>query len=278
MEVELKVTFYGTRGSTPIAEPDFTQFGGNTSCILITFKNGRIGILDAGTGIRRLGNDFAARSIEQYDNIFIGLSHTHWDHIQGFPFFKPAYDPRRHFTISIYGKDRTTNNLESIFATQMQRDYFPVSLDKMGAALMFWQANITDFTTPSGVNIKATKHHHPGEAYGYRITEGKTTLVYCTDVEHAGGIDPNVVALARNADLLIHDAQYTPDELKDKRGWGHSSWEQAVEVALQADVKQLALFHHDPEHNDAFLLNIEKECQRLFSEAFLAREGLELEI
>ena len=274
----MKVTFYGTRGSTPIAEPDFSQFGGNTSCILLTFKNGRIGILDAGTGIRKLGYDFAVRCIEQYDNIFIGLSHTHWDHIQGFPFFKPAYDPRRHFTISIYGKDRSANNLESIFARQMQRDYFPVSLDKMGAALMFWQADITDFTAPSGVNIKATKHNHPGNAYGYRITEGKTTLVYCTDVEHDGGIDPNVVALARNADLLIHDAQYTPDELKDKRGWGHSSWEQALEVALQADVKKLALFHHDPDHNDAFLLNIEKECQRLFSEAFLAREGLEVEI
>jgi len=274
----LKVTFYGTRGSIPIAEPDYAQFGGNTSCILITFKNGRIGILDAGTGIRKLGDDFAARSIEQYDNIFIGLSHTHWDHIHGFPFFKPAYDPKRHFTISIYGKGKSTNNLESIFATQMQRDYFPVSLDKMGANLLFWQANITDFTTPSGVNIKATKHNHPGDAYGYRITEGKTTLVYCTDVEHAGGIDPNVVALARNADLLIHDAQYTPSELKYKKGWGHSSWEQALEVALQAEVKKLALFHHDPEHNDAFLLNIEKECQRLFSEAFLAREGLEIEI
>ncbi len=274
----MKVVFYGTRGSTPVAEPDFVRFGGNTSCILVTFKNGRMTIFDAGTGIRKLGHDFAARSIEQYDNIFVGLSHTHWDHIQGFPFFQPAYDPRRHFTISIYREGRNANDLGSIFATQMQRDYFPVSLDKMGATLTFWQTDITDFTTPSGVNVIASKHHHPGDAYGYRITEGKTTLVYCTDVEHVGGIDPNVVALARNADLLIHDAQYTPEELKDKKGWGHSSWEQAVEVALQARVRRLALFHHDPEHNDSFLLNIEKECQRLFSEAFLAREGLEVEI
>jgi phosphoribosyl 1,2-cyclic phosphodiesterase len=276
--VELKVAFYGTRGSIPVAEPDYVQFGGNTSCILITFTNGRIGILDAGTGMRKLGHDFAVRSIEQYDNVFIGLSHTHWDHIQGFPFFIPAYDRRRHFTISICEEGRNTNDLESIFATQMQHDYFPVSLDKMGATLIFWQADVTDFTTPSGVNIIASKHNHPGNAYGYRITEGKTTLVYCTDVEHVGGIDPNVVALARNADLLIHDAQYTPEELKDKKGWGHSSWEQAVEVALHAGVKKLALFHHDPEHNDAFLLNIEKECQRQFSEAFLAREGLEIEM
>lgn len=178
----------------------------------MTFGNGRIGILDAGTGIR--------------------------------------------------------------FAAQMHRDYFPVSLDKMGADLTFWQAEHTDFTTPSGVHIKAARHNHPGGAYSYRITEGSTTLVYCADVEHVDGIDPTIVDLARYADLLIHDTQYTPDELKEKRGWGHSSWEQALEVALQAKVKKLALFHHDPEHNDAFLLNVEKECQRIFSEAFLAREGV----
>jgi len=260
-----------------VAESDYVRVGGNTSCILITFNNGRIAILDAGTGIRKLGHDFAARSVEQYDGIFIGLSHTHWDHIQGFPFFEPAYDPRRHFTVSIYREGRNTSHLENVFATQMQRDYFPVPLDKMGATVLFWQTNLPDFTAPSGIKVIASKHSHPGDAYGYRITEGKTTLVYCTDVEHVGGIDPAVVGLARNADLLIHDAQYTPEELKkDKKGWGHSSWEQAVEVAVQAGVKKLALFHHDPEHNDAFLLNIERECQRLFSEAFLAREGIEI--
>ena len=121
----MKVTFYGTRGSISVSGKEFSQFGGNTACILLTFKNGRIAILDAGTGIRKLGNDFQARSIEQYDNIFIGLSHTHWDHIQGFPFFQPAYDPRRHFTIAICGKGRKHVSLESIFNTQMMRDYFP---------------------------------------------------------------------------------------------------------------------------------------------------------
>jgi len=274
----VRITFYGTRGSTPVAEPDYVRFGGNTACVLITFKNGRIGILDAGTGIRKLGHDFTARAIEQYDGIFVGLSHTHWDHIQGFPFFEPAYDPRRHFTISIYRHGQAAGDLENIFATQMQRDYFPVSLDKMGATLRFWQSDLPDFTAASGVTVTASRHSHPGDAYGYRITEGETTVVYCTDVEHAGGIDPAVVRLATNADLLIHDAQYTPEELKHKKGWGHSSWEQAVEVALQAGAKKLALFHHDPEHDDSFLLNLEKECQRLFPEAFLAREGFEIEL
>lgn len=274
----MKVTFYGTRGSFPVTGKEFSEFGGNTACILLTFENGRIAILDAGTGIRKLGNDFQARSIEQYDNIFIGLSHTHWDHIQGFPFFQPAYDSKRHFTIAICGKDRQLNSLESIFEAQMQRDYFPVPLAKMGATLTFWQPDTSCYTAPSGVRIIASGHNHPGGAYTYRITEGSTTLVYCTDIEYSGKIDNNIVSLARNADLLIHDAQYSPDELKEKKGWGHSSWEQAVEVVKTASVKRLALFHHDPEHDDAFLLNMEKECQAGFAGAFFAREGTEIDI
>ena len=274
----MKVTFYGTRGSIPVAERDFLQFGGNTACIFLSFDNGRVAILDAGTGIRKLGEYLIHRSIEQYDNIFIGLSHTHWDHIQGFPFFNPAYDPKRHFTIAIYGKDRKINSLENIFQIHMQQEYFPVPLEKMGAILTFWQPDMSSFTTPSGVQVVTSRHNHPGGAYGYRITEGTKTIVYCTDIEHGEEIDLNVVTLARNADLLIHDAQYSPDELKDKKGWGHSSWEQAVEVAKQAGVKKLALFHHDPEHNDAFLQNMEKQCQKRFAESFFAREGMEITI
>ncbi|MBW2195335.1 MAG: MBL fold metallo-hydrolase [Deltaproteobacteria bacterium] len=274
----MKVTFYGTRGSIPVPEPDFVRFGGNTPCILITFGSGRIVILDAGTGIRKLGNDLLAASHEQYDEIIIGLSHTHWDHIHGFPFFKLIEDPRRHITLGICGKDPRMRDLKSIFQTQMGIDYFPVSLDELGAKLAFWQPDVTTYTHPRGVNIEACRHNHPGGAYSYRITEGNKTLVYCTDVEHLDGIDPNIVALSRNADLLIHDAQYTPEELKDKKGWGHSSWEQAVEVAEQAGVRKLALFHHDPEHSDTFLLNMEQEIQRRFPRAFLAREGMEIQL
>ena len=227
--------------------------------------------------IRKLGNDLLARSHEQYDNIFIVLSHTHWDHIQGFPFFKPAFDPRRHFTIFICGKGRHAKNLKNLFKTQMQRDFFPVPLDRLGANFTFWEPDITRYEHPRGVELTASIHKHPGGAYGYRITEGDKTLVYCTDVEHGDKIDQKVVALSRNADLLIHDAQYTQAELKDKKGWGHSSWEQAVEVAQQAGVKKLALFHHDPEHDDKYLLKLEKKCQKRFPDAFLAREGTVVE-
>jgi phosphoribosyl 1,2-cyclic phosphodiesterase len=274
----MEVIFYGTRGSIPVADRDFLLFGGNTACIFIRFDNGRVAILDAGTGIRKLGEDFLRRSIGQYDNIFIGLSHTHWDHIQGFPFFMPAYDPKRHFTIAIYGKDRKIDSLENIFAIQMEQEYFPVPLNKMGAQFTFWQADIPTFTTPSGIQIVASRHNHPGGAYGYRITEGTKTLVYCTDIEHGDEIDLNVVSLARNADLLIHDAQYSPDELRDKKGWGHSSWEQAVEVAHQAGVRKLALFHHSPDYNDTFLQDMEKQCQEWFPDSFFAREGLAVSI
>ena len=272
----MKVTFYGTRGTMPVADPDYTQFGGNTACILITFSTGRVAILDAGTGIRKLGNDLLSSSHEQFGNISIILSHTHWDHIQGFPYFELAYDPRRNFTISICGKGRMGKDLKSIFSTQMQNDFFPVSLEEMGAKFTFLQPDITTYEHPSGIKLEASKHSHRGDAYGYRIEEGGKTLVYCTDVEHKDGIDPNVVALSKNADLLIHDAQYTPDELKVKRGWGHSSWEQAIEVAERAGVKKLALFHHDPEHNDTFLSNMEIECRKRFADLFLAREGDEI--
>ena len=274
----MKVKFYGTRGSMPIADPDYVQYGGNTSSVLVTFSTGRVAILDAGTGIRNLGNDLLKNSHEQYDNISLILSHTHWDHIQGFPYFELAYDPRRNFTISICGKERVGKDLESIFATQMQNDFFPVPLEKMGAKFVFLQPDITAYENPWGIKLTATKYSHRGDAYGYRIEEGGKVLVYCTDVEHKEGIDPNVVALSRNADLLIHDAQYTTEELKGKRGWGHSSWEQAIEVAKQAGVKKLALFHHDPDHNDTFLSNIEKECQMRYPQSFLARECNEVEL
>jgi len=274
----VKVKFYGTRGSVSVADRDFIEFGGNTSCVAVRFGNGRIAIFDAGTGIRRLGNDLIAEGHEQWDNIFIILSHTHWDHIQGFPFFKPAYDSRRTLTLAIPGECGGMRSLEDIFTVQMQNEFFPVPLDKMGADIHFWEPRINEYTSQFGVTISAALHPHPGCAHSYRVEEDGKVLVYCTDVEHGEGIDPEVVAIARDADLLIHDAQYTPEELQEKKGWGHSSWVQAVEVAEQAGVKRLALYHHDPEHNDDFMREIERKCRDRFPESFAAREGMEVEL
>jgi phosphoribosyl 1,2-cyclic phosphodiesterase len=272
----MKARFYGTRGSTPVCECDFQEFGGNTTCVLLADDRGQVAILDAGSGIRNLGKDLIASGHRQDGTTFIALTHFHWDHIQGFPFFAPAYDPKRHFTISAFGGGTQARDLKSIFAGQMQREYFPVSLDQMGATFAFHEPAGDGFVV-GPTRVTSYRHNHPGGAFTYRIESQGKVLVFCTDIEHGDAIDPNIVELARGADLLIHDAQYTPDELVHKKGWGHSSWEQAVEVARQAGAKRLALTHHDPDHTDAFLRRAEEECQRRFPDAVFAREKMEID-
>jgi len=274
----MKVVFYGTRGSIPVPELPFVKAGGNTSCVLVRFDSGEIAVLDAGTGIRRLGDDLLADENQKYDEIFIGLSHTHWDHIQGFPFFKPVYDPNRRITISMCGREKHEKDVGSIFAAQMQQDYFPVSFNNLQAEIGFCETDREVFTTRSGATIYSREHNHPGMAFGYRLEEQGKSVVYCTDVEHSNGIDERVVAFAKGADLLIHDAQYTTEELGRYRGWGHSSWEQAIEVSIKAGVKKLALFHHDPDHDDHFLFELEREYRKQHPNIFVVCEGMEIRI
>ncbi len=274
----MNVTFYGTRGSIPIPEKEFMLFGGNTSCVKITLNDGTVIIFDAGTGIRKLGDELLKSSYDKSKEINIVLSHTHWDHIQGFPFFAPAYFKDGKILIAICGVERESPGLEKIFGTQMQSEYFPVPLEKMGASFRFWQPDVNELTGPLGNKWEILKHDHPGGAYSYRFTEDDKTIVYCTDIEHGESINSEIIHLSRNADLLIHEAQYNNEELKSKRGWGHSSWEQAVEVAKAANVKNLAFFHHDPSHDDTYLLNLEKEVQKEFPTSFFARESMFLEI
>jgi phosphoribosyl 1,2-cyclic phosphodiesterase len=271
----MRVKFYGTRGSIPVPEKDYMLFGGNTACVLVTFDNDQRAILDAGSGLRKLGEELTASPWTQ-TRLPIILSHTHWDHIQGFPFFKPAFLEK--YTLDIYLSNRfgLKRNLKSIFSTQMRFEYFPVDLKKLSACIRFWEPEQESSVTEWGAKVTACPLNHPGHAYGYRFEYGGKTLVYCTDVEHGQGIDPRVVVLAQQADLLIHDAQYTPQELPLHKGWGHSSWLQAIAVAKQANVKRLALFHHDPSHNDNFLIEQEKQAQTLFSHSFFAREGMEI--
>jgi phosphoribosyl 1,2-cyclic phosphodiesterase len=241
-------------------------------------KTNRIGIFDAGTGIRDLGNDLVASGHEQ-DQIFIVFTHFHWDHIQGFPFFTKAYDPKQKINIFTMGKGKNNDEIKGLFTTLMQSEYFPVPFDKMGASFDFMHPDVlSGIFGPLQVKITANRHNHPGGAYGYRIEREGKVLVFCTDIEHGDEIDQNVVELCKDADLLIHDAQYTSEELKVKKGWGHSSYEQAIQVAEMAGVKQLAITHHDPDHDDEFLLGMEKQCQERFPNCVLAREKMEIEI
>lgn len=278
----MKLKFYGTRGSIPICDAAFQQFGGNTSCFQITFPDiNQIAIIDAGTGIRSLGRDLRAMGHKQ-EQIVLAFTHFHWDHIQGFPFFSPAYDPEQNLAILTVGEEQEISDLREVFETQMQSTYFPVQLEHMGAQFRFVQiAKATEHfrkMNHAATTITAQKLNHPGGSYGYRIERQGKVLVICTDVEHGVEIDSDVVALAKNADLLIHDAQYTAEELERRRGWGHSSYDQAMQVAEMAGVKRLAMTHHDPDHDDDFLTRMEKLCQERFKESLLAREGMELEM
>jgi phosphoribosyl 1,2-cyclic phosphodiesterase len=276
----MKVKFYGTRGSTPVCDPEFQEFGGNTTCFQISFPDtGRITIIDAGTGIRDLGKALVAASHRQ-DEIFICFTHFHWDHIQGFPFFAPAFNAGQKINMLALGKGRRVTNMRRIFATQMQAEYFPVQLERMGASFEFLHLDKASeyFYSDHGTFTKVTanRHNHPGGAYGFRVERQGKVLVICTDIEHGDEIDPNVVKLSQGADLLIHEAQYTKEELKSRKGWGHSSYEQALQVAEMAGVKMLAITHHDPDHDDAFLRQMERKCQRRFPHCVLAREKMEI--
>ncbi len=278
----MKLKFYGTRGSIPVCDAGFQEFGGDTTCLQIAFTDtNRIAIIDAGTGVRNLGKDLRVIGHKQ-DQIVIAFTHFHWDHIQGFPFFAPAYDPSQKLTLLTIGRGQTVTNLREIFEVQMQSQYFPVQLDHMGANFEFLQ--IADaskhFTAVNNVEtvVTALRHNHPGGAYTFRIERNGKVLVVCTDVEHEEQMDPQLVELARGADLLVHDAQFTAEELKNRRGWGHSSFDQAMQFAEMAGVKRLALTHHDPEHDDEFLQRIEKLCQERFPNALLARQGMEIAI
>lgn len=275
------IKIYGARGSTPVCERGYQLFGGNTTCIFADLldndRSKMIVVFDAGTGIRRLGRDILNGILPDTEFIFLVFTHFHWDHIQGFPFFDPAYDPGKKIAIFSPHSHMLDRDLKQIFEVQMQKEYFPVPLERMGADLQFFTAEQyqTYLNPEQYVEFTYRLHNHPSGAFSYRLEARGHSVVICTDLEHGASIDPEVVAFCRNADLLIHDAQYTDEELVYRRGWGHSSYGQAIQVAQLAGVQQLIFTHHDPEHDDLFLLAVEKKCQEIFPNCALAREGME---
>ena len=273
----MKIKFYGTRGSIPVSDPDFMEFGGNTTCLFISGIDEGAGtlIMDAGTGIRKLGKDIMNGNIKAGEEISLGFTHFHWDHIQGFPFFALAYNPESKIHISTAGK-RKIQNLKDIFSTQMQSIYFPVQLENMGAQIEFEKYNTDVVVGEKGAIVNIIEVNHPGGCIGIRFKFNKKSVVFCTDIEHPDEIDEDVVKLSMNADVLIHDAQYTDEELLTHKGWGHSSYSQAIEVAERSNVKQLIITHHDPDHNDEFLRKMEKNCQERFKDLVFARDNYEL--
>ncbi len=236
-------------------------------------------ILDGGTGLRVLGDALVKEMPVQASMFF---SHMHWDHIQGFPFFKPALLTGNHF--ELYGGKDLGTTLAKTLAGQMNYPNFPLSLEQMASTMRFHEfqdGQVVDLG--DGVNVTAHSLRHPSGCYGYRIAYGGKAIAYCTDTEHGKEPDRNVLELARNADIFIYDAQYTPEEYAgehgaSKVGWGHSTFEQGALLASMSGAKRLVLFHHDPAHADAEILEIERRCKERFPATDAAREGLSYEI
>ncbi len=282
----MKVRFWGVRGSVPSPGPNTVRYGGNTPCVEIR-AGGRLMIADAGTGIRALGEalvrERAGAPIEAH--VFIG--HTHWDHIQGLPFFAPLY--RAESLITLYGLPGTTKAFQEVLAGQMSSAYFPVRPEDLAAKPVHVELR---GPVPIG-DARVTYHYlnHPGVTAGFRFEHAGRSACYLSDHEpysrlNAGGefMDKEDAAVARfaaDADLMICESQYTPDEYRQRRGWGHSAFEDVLELALRAKVRRLALFHHDPAHDDAKIDEIEQACAKASAarggpEVFAAREGQEL--
>jgi len=271
----MEITFFGVRGSIASPGPETAGVGGNTSCVEVVCGGERI-ILDAGTGLRKLGDRMMAEGSLEATML---LSHQHWDHIQGIPFFVPAYIPTAR--LRIYGGVNGVMSLRETLEHQMTAPVFPVRLDELGAQIDLCEVRSGHSFSIGGARVKAIKVNHPGGCFAYRIDfEGKS-VVYATDTEHYACVDPALRALAQGADVLIYDSQYTPEEYRgdagrSKVGWGHSTYVAGAELARSAGVGQYVLFHHDPSRNDAKVAEIEAKAQALFPESVAAREGMRI--
>jgi phosphoribosyl 1,2-cyclic phosphodiesterase len=272
----MQVRFWGVRGTLPCPYRNFMKYGGNTSCIEIIAGDHRY-VFDAGTGIRSLGAEYLQKDVRQATLL---LTHTHWDHIHGFPFFAPAFDPKRSFRVMAGHLSKTLGGVRAALASQMAEPLFPVPLEVMAAKLEFEDFDAGDSVTlRKGTRIRTTKLNHPNGATGYRLEHGGVAVCYVTDTEHIPGhLDPNVLGLIEGADLVMYDSTYTDAEFPKYVGWGHSTWEEAIRLCRAASVKKLALFHHDPSRDDVAMAAIERKAKREWTKCFAAREGMTIKL
>ncbi|MCL2932166.1 MAG: MBL fold metallo-hydrolase [Trichodesmium sp. MAG_R03] len=272
------VKFWGVRGSVPTPGKETVRYGGNTSCIEMQIAGKRL-IFDGGTGIRELGKELMQ---EMQVEAYIFFTHYHWDHIQGFPLFTPAF--RRGNCFHIYGAiPPEGKSMKQHFLERVLHSNSPIPLEGMQAQLRFYELEHRQKMMLHGIEIETGSLNHPNTAMGYRVTWNGRSVVYCSDTEHfSDHLDENVVYLARGADILIYDAMYTDDEYYNpkspKVGWGHSTWQEAIKVAKAAGVKQVVIFHHEPTHSDDFLDQMAEKVKAAFPMAVMAIEGLVLPV
>jgi len=270
------IRFWGTRGSLAVPGPTTLRYGGNTSCVEVRTADGSLIVLDCGTGAHRLGLALASNGRPVRGHLMI--THTHWDHIQGFPFFAPLFNPDNEW--DIYAPGDLGHQLERTLAGQMEYTYFPVTLGQLGATIRYHDLTEGSFAIGS-VRVVAKYLNHPALALGYRLEVGSVAMVYSVDHEpHASGLvgavtaapgsapappvhgeDRRHVEFLAGADIVIHDAQYSLDEYPHKVGWGHSPAESAVDYAVAARARRLALFHHDPLRDDDAVDRLVEICR-----------------
>lgn len=290
--MSLRATIWGARGSIPAPGPDTARYGGNTACVSVELPesaSGRVIILDAGTGIRNLGRKLA--EAEKPVDVDLVVSHTHWDHIQGLPFFAPLFaDGSR---VRIWGAKQGDVDLETILREQMNPVVFPVPLDGLAAELQVEHVGEGEFEL-DGCLVSVMRVRHPGHTLGLRLqpTEGGPSLAYVTDNEVGPGGNYEVgsdwrdrfIKFLDGVDTLIHDSMYTEEEVKKYSGWGHSSFVEAVDVAAEAGAKRLVLFHHNPDHDDEAVDKLLSEARAVAAEragnldVIAGCEGMELNI
>jgi phosphoribosyl 1,2-cyclic phosphodiesterase len=282
-----KLSFWGVRGSTPTVDPATWRYGGNTPCLELTAPDGTQFILDCGTGLRVLGSRWTApaagviASGVRNPETHILVTHYHWDHIQGVPFFAPLYSENNAFHFySFRSKHLGRDSLKQVFETQMATPYFPVNMSAMTAKKKFMEVSGGDSFTVGENKITARYINHPQGCLGYRIETPGGTVVYATDNEPGDPqLDHELRELAAGADIFINDAQYTPEQLASTRqGWGHSSWREGVKVAREAGAKTLVLFHHDPDATDRMVDGLLRQAREEFDSVFAASEGMVIKL
>ncbi len=265
----LEVKFWGVRGSIATPTPENLGYGGNTTCLEVRSPDGIL-VIDAGTGVRNLGAALQQEFADSSCSLAMLLTHFHWDHIQGLPFFVPLYSPVNEIT---FLSSQPAAKIEDILGGQMVTPYFPVNFDVLSAKRNFVGEIAASFRF-NGFEVQSFPLNHPQGATGYRLEHEGAAIVHASDFEPGDArLDRILRKHAENADVLIVDAQYTPQEYEKKRGWGHSTWLEATRIARECNVKQLVLFHHDPSHTDGDMDKIVICAQQHFENTVAAREG-----
>jgi phosphoribosyl 1,2-cyclic phosphodiesterase len=269
---------YGVRGSSPTCDFRTWRYGGNTACVEVETPGGHRILLDAGTGLRSLARSTAWAPAGRPVRVFWLLSHYHWDHIQGLPFFPPLYDGRNRF--EFFGpRPEGGQGMEAALQGHILRPYFPVDLSALAAARSFTEVAPDTRWRAGDATVEAVRLHHPHGCLGYRIETPAGTLVYATDTEPGDPAgDEAVRRLARGADVLIYDAQFSVERLPSRHGWGHSTWQEGIRVARAAGARCLLLFHHDPEADDAALDRLVQLARAEWPETWAAAEGLQVAV